>query len=276
MKLFSRRQASEIPKTAAVAPIDEDTKFAILAVGFKGVGKRSGQEDSYAIVNGNDVIAAQKKGLFAVVADGMGGMAGGDVASSLVVHELCAAFESLNQSESPTDQLFQAVMAANDAVFSRLEGRGGSTLIACLIRNGSLYYVSVGDSVLYLLRGGKLSRLNRPQNCLHKAYLETVSSGSFDPKPARSGPEQRALSQFVGMRQMDDMDILLRPLKLFPGDTLLICSDGVTDALDEEAITGCLNRSKPRAACDLLEAGIIRKNRAHQDNYTGIVIQCGS
>ena len=276
MKLFSRRKASAIPKTVSVAPIDENAQFAILAVGFQGIGKRSNQEDSYAIINGNDVVAAQEKGLLAVVADGMGGMASGDVASSLVIHKFCDAFDDLIQSESLTDQLFQAVMDANDAVFSRLEGSGGSTLIACLIRNGGLYYASVGDSGLFLLRDGKLSRLNRPQNCLNKAYLETVSAGSVDPKPARSSPEQKALSQFVGMHQMDDMDILLRPLKMLPGDTLLICSDGVTDALDEEAITGCLNRGKPKAACELLEAGILRKNRAHQDNYTGIVIQCGS
>ena len=148
-------------------------------------------------------------------------------------------------------------------------------MVACVFFRERLYYCSVGDSFLFLLRDGELLRLNREHNVLTERYREMVQSGGMDPEPARTDPEKSALSQFLGMDALDDADFLRRPLKLHNGDRFLLCSDGVGGVLRDDVIRACLELDTPGEACAAMERGVALANHPYQDNYTALVVHCG-
>lgn len=241
---------------------------------FQGIGRRDEQQDAYALLNGDDVVSIKQEGLFALVADGMGGMTGGREASETVIASLRSAFDGMNREEDLALQLKDAVKQAGEQVYEKLRERGGSTVIACLFYQEHLYYASVGDSSLFLLRDGELTQLNRAQNSLQREYARTVCRGSMDPAPARESSEQEALTHYVGMSWLDDVDFFRRPLKLLPGDLILACSDGVSGYLSPAELHSCLTSGTPRDICSQLEDAIIRTNHPYQDNYTAVVVYC--
>lgn len=241
---------------------------------LQGIGKRARQEDSFTSANATDVSMIQKRGLFAAVADGMGGMRDGSVASEIAVTDFREAFEHLDFDSDIPLQLADAVDTTNHRVFNVLGGQGGSTLVATVVYQEKLYYISVGDSFLYIKRNGQLIRLNRKHTVLNDAYLDLVQDGEFNPRIVRQLDEQGALTQFLGMDKLDDKDYLIKPLPLYSGDVLLLCSDGVAGVISEEVISDCLNESTPEKICKQLEESILLKNKKYQDNYTALVIMC--
>ena len=265
---------SAVPAPAeAAAPVQRQLSYRI--GNLQGVGSRARQEDSFCFVNAMDVTAIREQGLFAVMADGMGGMADGKVASETVSASLRADFQSLDREADLSPQLQQAVCRASERVFEQLHGDGGSTLVACLFYQQKLWFVSVGDSALYLLRGGELLRLNREQNVLHEGYISAILRNSSDPTPARENPEKHALTQFLGIDGLSELDCLLRPLKLCDGDCFLLCSDGVSDVVPDEMIRTCLQQPDPTRICAALEEAVLNANNPYQDNYTALIVQCG-
>lgn len=242
---------------------------------LQGIGTRQNQEDAFAFVNAVDVTEMKRSGLLALVADGMGGMEGGKLASETSIAAMKASFQTMDRQSNLAGSLKDSVLAAGQQVFETLGGRGGSTLVACLFYEEQLYYASVGDSYLYLLRDGELLRLNRPHNVRQECWLDTIRSGSMDPEPARAHKEAEALTQFLGMDVLDDVDYLRRPLALQEGDLLLLCSDGVAGVLTEAQLVSCLQGDAPDQMCTQLEHLILAQNRQYQDNYTALVIRCG-
>lgn len=243
---------------------------------LQGLGTCERQEDSFSFMNALDVTMIREKGLFAVVADGMGGMKGGREASEAVISSLKAGFCDFDYQSDIAKQLYKCVMSANESIFHILGGEGGSTVVACVLYQENLYYASVGDSYLFLKRNGLLIRLNRPQNVLNELYLQSVRTGNIDPREARQNREKAALTHFLGMEELDDIDFLRTPLPLTDGDVLLVCSDGVAGVLTEEQIMKCLMETEPQRMCDAieLEIGKIPVGQ-YQDNYTALIIQCG-
>lgn len=238
------------------------------------VGKRERQEDAYIYVNEADVSLMSSQGLLAVVADGMGGMYGGQEASAAAIQTMRTDFEKFDRTEDFAKQLLDSVHHANSAVYDLLRGRGGSTLIACILFQEKLYYAGVGDSFLYLLRNGQLVRLNREQNTEHRLYRKAIEQGRLDPAIADGNAERAAVTQYLGMDALDDVDYFRRPLKLMKDDVLLLCSDGVAGMMDEETIVNCLNRGNAAASCAALDQAIVRADNLYQDNYTALVIWC--
>ena len=241
---------------------------------LQGIGSRERQEDSFAFVNILDVTKMRENGLFAAAADGMGGMFGGKTASETAIAAVKDAFARFDMCGDISEQLRAAAVEANERVFSALGGVGGTTLAATVIYDEKLWFVSVGDSYIYLKRGSLLYRLNREQNIFHTRLLEAVCCGSTDRSLAENDPEKPALSQFIGMDELDDIDLFLRPFRLADGDVILICSDGVGGVLSEKTITEALSLSSPQIMCEALEQSIIAAAAPTQDNYTALVIQC--
>lgn len=243
---------------------------------LQGLGTCERQEDSFSFTNALDVTMIRERGLFAVVADGMGGMKDGREASEAVISGLKAGFCDFDYQVDIVKQLYDCVMSANESVFHMLDGEGGSTVVACVLYRENLYYASVGDSYLYLKRNGLLIRLNRPQNVLNELYLQSIRAGNIDPRKAEQNREKAALTHFLGMEELDDIDFLRTPLPLKNGDVLLICSDGVAGMLTEEQIMKCLMEAEPQRMCDAIEQEIGRRPTGqYQDNYTALIIQCG-
>ena len=98
----------------------------------------------------------------------------------------------------------------------------------------------------------------------------------MDPLPLQGLPNGAALTGFLGMPGLDEVDCSVLPLPIDGGDVLLACSDGVGGVLSPEEVAKALQMPTPEEMCASLEAMIASYNRPHQDNYTAIVIQCVS
>ena len=243
------------------------------AANLQGIGARKSQEDSFAFANVFDAEQIEKNGLLFVVADGMGGMKDGKIASETAVFSIKNDFEKMDRSVNLAPQLEQSVYRASELGEERLEGYGGSTLIAGILYEQKLYYSSVGDSFLYLMRDNQLIRINRAHNLENQIHMQTIQRGEFDPDKAIDS-ESAALTQFLGMVGMDEVDSFFTPFQMQDKDILLACSDGVAGVIAEPIMLECLKKEDPQQMCMALENEIINQRRNSQDNYTALIIQC--
>ena len=148
------------------------------------------------------------------VADGMGGMTDGKVASDTVVKEIQQAYLDFDLNKSLPRQLIQALYRANDAVWNKLKGSGGSTAVLGYIINDHLYFSSVGDSYIWILHDRIITRMNRSHNDLNKRRQECFSKGEIFLSNTTFTNGPKALTNFIGMPQLLGTDTLLQPLPL--------------------------------------------------------------
>lgn len=238
------------------------------------VGARTRQEDSFTFVNAFDVTGIKENGLLFAVCDGMGGMKDGKMASETAITSIRQSFSGMDRGADLAEQLKESVYLAADEVEKYLGGDGDSTLVAGILFQEKLYYASVGDSFLYLKRGKQLYRLNREHNLCCQMYLESIRSGDMNPREGRECPEAAALTQFLGMRGLSDVDCSVRPLPIRDGDVLLACSDGIGGVLEEEEILSALSLPSSQAMCQQMKQGIIAHTKVNQDNFTALVVKC--
>jgi protein phosphatase len=220
---------------------------------------RTGNEDSSLV--------AATTGLWAV-ADGMGGHRAGEVASDIAVRTLQEVFPTQAPDESG---LAAAAAAANDAIRAaadedpELHGMG-TTLVALARTDGDdLVYLNVGDSRIYLLRGGELERLTID----HSLVEELVQEGSLTPEEARSHPKRNIVTRALGIYERVAVDTAT--ITPAAGDRFLLCSDGLTDELDEDRTASVLRRlSDPdEAAAELVRLALESGGR---DNVTVLIV----
>ncbi len=242
---------------------------------LQGLGTRERQEDSFAFANAMDVTEIRRRGMLAVVADGMGGMEDGKRVSEAAVASLLACFNDMDRQGDLPGQLRRGIEDTAAKLYGEFQGVGGTTLVACLFYQEALYWASVGDSYLYLRRGGRLYRMNREHNYRTELYQEAVRQGRLDPSEANADPNGHRLSQFLGKDEVEEIDLSLRPLPLQDGDAVLLCSDGVGGVLDEAALLECLSAVDPSQACASMDQRIRALCRRSQDNYTALVVACG-
>jgi serine/threonine protein phosphatase PrpC len=207
--------------------------------------------------------------LFAV-ADGMGGHAGGEIASRTAVETLQEGFFELDRS---TASLVQAVQRANQAVWQRsrqepgLRGMGTTLTALALVSDGGdqLAVANVGDSRAYLFRNDRLTQLTHD----HSLVEEMVRSGELSTADAASHPQRHVLTRALGVEP--DVDVDVRHVPPLAGDRVLLCSDGLVNEVDEVEIAAALSRpDDPRQVA----AELVRAARAHggSDNITAVVI----
>jgi PPM family protein phosphatase len=216
---------------------------------------RQRNEDAYLV----------KDSLF-VVADGMGGHRGGDVASSLALETI----ESGAPDDVTLQGLVEDIKRANQAVLERGEAdrnlRGmGTTITALLVEDGRAHVAHVGDSRAYLLRDGALQQLTED----HTLVQRMVREGRLTEDEAAHHPQRSVLTRALGVEEEVPVDELT--LDVHSGDRLLLCTDGLTTMIDRGRIQKILAREMdPQAACDKL---IDAANRAGgDDNITVIVL----
>jgi len=215
---------------------------------------RENNED--AIVTGRRLVA---------VADGLGGHAGGELASRLATELVAATFTG-----GSLDELTTAVRAANFAVWERgsgtaeTEGMGTTMVAAGLVDGGSLAVVHAGDSRAYLLRDGALQRLTED----HTVAAQMVRDGELTEAEAAGHPHRVVLTRALGVSPEVPLDASSRPVA--PGDRLLLCSDGLFNHVpDDELAALAAARTSPQAAVDaLLELGL---SRGGEDNLSVVV-----
>ena len=206
-----------------------------------------------------------------VVADGMGGHRGGDVASSMAVEAIagaCAASDA-----PPPERLREALAAANRAIFERAErepelGGMGTTVVALLLaREGSAWVAHVGDSRLYRLRDGGLEAVTSD----HSLVAELQRQGYLDDAEAARHPRRHELLRSVGCVPEVEADVA--EIAFEPGDRLLLCTDGLCGYVEADSIATALGEASPelavRTLVDLANAG------GGEDNVTVQVVDQG-
>ena len=239
------------------------------------IGDRHSQQDSFGFGDPEDRAFTAHGGFLALVCDGMGGMEFGDAASRTATRAFLDTYKTKTPAESIPTALERSVRAANDAVLELAHNYGltegmGTTLVAAALLDASLYFVSVGDSGLFLRRNGSLRMLNHPHvfaNLLDAA----VARGNLAREDAENHPERESLTSFIGAEALDEIDLSAEPLPLADGDAIVLASDGLFKTLSLEEMTACLN-GDALAWPDKLVASTIAKKREHQDNVTVLSI----
>lgn len=243
------------------------------------LGARESQQDAIAthFVDGSDL------GIV-VLADGMGGHAAGEVASKIAVtevfSELCLKGDTLAQrpAEIP-EMLHQAALGANICLRQHAEAHAetedmGCTLVVVLCLQDQLYWLSVGDSVLCLLRDGAYRRLNADHSMAPQLAL-MCRNGELTEEETRRHPLRNALTSALTGAPIPRVDCPTTPMPLASGDVLLVASDGV-ESLTDDRICAVLDRANDGnahgAARSLLRA-VQALDDPEQDNTTLSVIK---
>lgn len=272
--LFRRqRRVTEDQETVSLEGGAKGLRFQ--AANVQGLGDRDGQEDSFALCNAADAAALRREGLFAVVADGMGGMSDGKAVSEGAVEVLTQLFHALREEGNVPQQLREGIFAASDGLFERFCGRGGTTVVAVRVFDSTLHWISVGDSAIFLKRNGGVFQINREHTCLNDLYLQELRQEPIEKERAERHEDARRLTAFVGMQNLRTADQSLRPLKLEDGDVILLCSDGISGVLTPAEVLEAMSLD-PQEGCALLENMVLEKRIPEQDNYTGVMIACKS
>ena len=233
------------------------------------LGDRESQQDCLAV---SPEALYESKGILAVVADGMGGLADGDKVSQTVASTMMNGF-MMNREASP--ELILALTAeANQAVNRFLganQGRSGSTLVAGIVKDGMFSYVSVGDSRICLYRQGLLTQLNREHIYRNELRTQAVN-GLGTLWDAGTHPKAAGLTSYLGMGELKYVDIPAEPLRVCAGDKIILMSDGVYNAMTLPELEAALALPAQQAA-DTIGATIHAKAFHHQDNYTAVILQ---
>lgn len=205
-----------------------------------------------------------------IVADGMGGHNAGDYASKLAVNTIVERIGNSTEKQ-PEKALAQAIADANTAVREsaekapELEGMG-TTVVAAVCVGDELFVANVGDSRLYVVSGHEIRQITRD----HSWVEEMVRSGGLGREEARNHPDKNIITRAVGAEDQVKTDFF--SVKLREGDLILMCTDGLTNMLEDEEIRMILDGAR-----DIVEKAeeLVRKANENggKDNISVILIE---
>jgi len=233
-------------------------------------GDRTQQEDDYGVFELPPELEAGD--LLLVLADGMGGQRAGARASALAVRGFIEAYDLVSAATIPArlEQTLDAVNTrmAHDAASNPQDLRGmGCTLLAVVLAAEGLYWISVGDSPLWLWRQGRLLRLNQ-DHAYRSVLAAQVSEGELSAAEAASHPDRNALLSAVTGAAPELVDLPRQAYPLRRGDEVLLASDGVL-TLAEREIAAVLRRARTDGnPCQQLLTAVAARRHPYQDNTT--------
>ncbi len=210
-------------------------------------------------------------GRFFIVADGMGGHAGGQEASSIATQTIKEHLENGWDSQvSSYEILEEAIIKANEGILEDQQnhperGEMGTTVVVVLFRGEQPLKAHVGDSRLYRLRQEKLEQITED----HTWVARALKMGDIEPEQAKTHPWRHVLFQCLGRKDTHKPEIA--KLDLQSGDRLLLCSDGLTEEVADDAIQAIFdhNESCEDIAENLIEAA---KKAGGSDNITVVIV----
>ncbi|MGH8582305.1 MAG: PP2C family protein-serine/threonine phosphatase [Gammaproteobacteria bacterium] len=227
--------------------------------------ERTENEDRMVYFEPEDPVQRARQGACAVLADGMGGHMGGAYASRVAVDRVLSAYYA--QAGDRVAALRRAFVVANDEIhrlsFSSDEYKGmGATCTACLFDASTAYCAHVGDTRLYLIRGGELRLMTED----HSMVGEMVKAGILTREQARRHPDRHRVSRSLGLRPEVEIYSWQEPLALCAGDCFVLCSDGLYDPLVDDEIRELALAGPPAAACGRMID--LAKARGGHDNIS--------
>ncbi|MBD2251192.1 Stp1/IreP family PP2C-type Ser/Thr phosphatase [Nostoc parmelioides] len=223
---------------------------------------RSNNQDDYYI---------DPEGRFFIVADGMGGHAGGEEASRIATREIKAYLTANWDVSKPSPELLeQALWQANEAILQDQQNHPeradmGTTAVVVIFRNQEQWCAHVGDSRLYRLRETQLEQVTED----HTWVARAIKIGDITAEEARVHPFRHVLSRCLGREDLHQVDV--QPLDTKIGDRLLLCSDGLTEELPDQKIAHNLqiNPLLDQSALSLVEDA---KDQGGHDNITVVIV----
>lgn len=277
---FKRRAAAKgafpnpkgpVPDTTPEDDIPSAPVFEISISCKTDVGcVRELNEDSVRVVRPGAPAELARKGVLVMVCDGMGGHAGGEVASALAVETIGQSY--MKSPLPPTPALREALLAANSAIFNKAKGDAslhgmGTTGTVLALRGALAFYAHVGDSRLYLVRGEGIYQMSED----HSAVMELVRRGLLSPGEARHHPQKNVVLRAVGTQPKVEVSSWDEPFPIKAGDRWLLCSDGLSDLVEDEELQTAVNLHGLDAAGDSLIA--LARSRGGHDNISVVIAE---
>ena len=255
------------------------TAPAILPGNAQHRGDRPEQQDSFGFSDLLDPELLDRGGALAVLADGMGGHALGRAASQIVVKTLLEGYARKSPDEPIPAALHRLLHDANAAVRELAEREGeldnaGTTLAAVVIHRQELHWIAVGDSRIYRYHHGQVTQLTIDHHYARDLECE-VAAGALSAAEAAAHPDREALTSFLGIPVLDEIETNPRPVPLQPGDRVLLCSDGLYRNLREVELAEELARPDPQAAAEALLGRALARSQPRQDNVTVVILGLG-
>lgn len=272
--ILVKKKNIKIKSEPAVMSVVAEMPDCILELGnAQRQGARPYQEDSFGFARIAQSVA-QEKGVLAVLADGMGGLKNGKAVSEASVSSLIGWFESENTYCNSAIDLKNAASMMNQRICDvycrggRIEA--GTTLVCVLVKDGYLHWLCIGDSRLYLKRNGRVYQMNEDHDFLNQ-MLDDVINGDSALIDALTNSQKDSLIGCIGKRDLTSFDYNKRNFKLRDGDILVLCSDGIYNALTPAELN-INTTSEAMLSCENIVKLVESKNYPGQDNNTVIII----
>jgi serine/threonine protein phosphatase PrpC len=262
-----------LPASAEAAPLDppsgempqaDSPPYTVVASLLTDVGcHRTTNEDSLRYIKPSDADLLAKKGVLAIVADGMGGHSAGEVASNIAVQVISRVYYE-SAGDAPAS-LAAAFRAANREIYdtshrdTALKGMG-TTCTALVLQNGLAFSAHVGDSRLYLVRDEAIYLMSED----HSAVMELVRQGILSLEQARHHADKNVILRALGTAPEVSVSSWGQPFPVRAGDRFVLCSDGLYDLVRDEEIRRAVVSLEPHRACARLVA--LAKARGGYDN----------
>ena len=268
----------------AASPRAAEAGPAVVPAQAQHPGRRAEQEDACGFSRADDAAFVAHAGHLAVLADGMGGGPNGRWASAQAVQAFIEAYHAKSADEAIPDALRRALDAANRLVHEQAAqqnavDRMGTTLVAAVVHDGHLHWLGVGDSRAYRFDPQLTPRLLQlTVDHRYGALLEErVARGELSTGEALAHPLRDALTSYLGRARVPQCDASTSPDPLGPGALVLLCSDGLTQALDDATLDALLDAvgpdAGPQAVCDRLLQAALARGLPDQDNVSLAVLQ---
>jgi protein phosphatase len=221
---------------------------------------RSVNEDSFIVRPGIG---------FWAVSDGMGGHSAGRLASNMVVDGL-TGIESTPHAEDLVRECIEHLLASNARLreTSKMMGLGqaGATVVILVLHSMRVTCIWCGDSRIYRIRDGAIEQLTYD----HSEAEELVRRGMLTPEQARTWPRKNVITKAIGVSDDPAPDVVEGTLQI--GDTFVLCSDGLTNHLEDAEIGAACAEGDPQVVADRLIATTLE--RGARDNVTAVVVKC--
>ena len=242
------------------------------------IGARKYQQDAVVACSKNYLRQNQFRKGIVVLCDGMGGMNGGEIASALTSKKIYEDYMKNNPTDIPKF-LKEEVRLTDNIVYELKDENNrpmgsGSTLLSIVIDEGKLFWVSVGDSRIYLIRNRKMVQVTEDHN-YYSVLKKKVESGAITKEEAENDPKAEALISFIGIGKESPIDCNEQPFPLQDSDIILLCSDGLYKTLpDEEILSTILHYSdNVENAATMLTKVVQSKQKRSQDNTTVALVK---
>lgn len=253
---------------APLAAIDRPRRLTVRATQKSDVGLVRTENQDFAILStAEEEVLAKDRGRLLVVADGMGGHQGGATASRMAGNVIKGEYLK-GDFDDPSNSLRRALQRANAEIFHEAQGnpalRGmGTTCSAMVIRGDEAFIAHVGDSRIYMVRENEIRQLTQD----HSLVASMVREGLLTSQEAEVHPRRNVLQRSMGVAEQVEVDVL-QPIRIQPGDTFILCSDGLHGLVKAEEMREVSALPIDNAASEFVHRAI---ERGAPDNVTVIV-----